>query len=212
MPVRRAAVILAGGESRRMGTPKAWLDLAGEPMLHRVTRLVGAACPVVVVVATAGQPLPPLPQGVVRVDDPPDRSGGGPLVGAATGLDALVEVGADIVYLGAVDAAWLTTAHVVAMLDALAGDRTAMAVVPETGPSPDGTRIVHATSGAVRLPVGRDTATALLRSGQRALGRLYDGLAARRIAVGSLAEPDVVRSCNTPQDYEAARSWIAGQR
>jgi molybdopterin-guanine dinucleotide biosynthesis protein A len=35
-----SAVILAGGESRRMGRDKAWLDLAGEPLIVRALQTV----------------------------------------------------------------------------------------------------------------------------------------------------------------------------
>lgn len=191
-----------------MGRPKAWLELDGETLLHRVVRIVGAACPTVIVVAAPDQSLPPLPEETRRIDDPAALVGNGPLVGAMTGLAALAD-SADVVYIGATDAAWLRTAHVEAMLDVLASHPDVMAVVPESGLLVDGRRIVHGTSGAVRMPIARDTAVALVHAGQRALLRLYDGLAARRIDVATLADPDVVRSCNTPEDHEAAREWIA---
>ena len=35
------AVVLCGGESRRMGRPKAWLPFGPERMLQRVVRLGG---------------------------------------------------------------------------------------------------------------------------------------------------------------------------
>ena len=35
-----------------MGQPKPWLDAGGEPLLHRIARLVLEACPVVVVVGS----------------------------------------------------------------------------------------------------------------------------------------------------------------
>jgi CTP:molybdopterin cytidylyltransferase MocA len=41
-----SAVILAGGESRRMGTDKAWLSVSGQPLLSRAfgtVRELGAA-------------------------------------------------------------------------------------------------------------------------------------------------------------------------
>lgn len=192
-----------------MGRPKAWLELGDETLLHRVARVLAASCPVVVVVASPEQSLPPLPDGVVRVDDPAELAGGGPLVGALTGMNALTDLGADVVYLGAVDAAWLSREHVDAMFRVLARHPGAMAVVPETGPTGDGARIVHATSGAVRLAVARDTAHALVSSGQRALVRLFDGLAARRVAIASLPDKNAVRPCNTQADYDAVREWIA---
>jgi len=46
-----AGVILSGGASRRMGTPKALLQFQGETFLDRLIRLFSAACdPVIVVV------------------------------------------------------------------------------------------------------------------------------------------------------------------
>lgn len=194
-----------------MGRPKPWLEIEGETLLHRIARIVAAACPVVVVVGAPAQSLPPLPDGVARVDDPPEHAGLGPLAGALTGLVALGDLAADLVYVGACDAAWLTTRHVRHVLDVLARTNSAMAVVPESGPFEDGKRIVHATSGAVRLPVARATALALVQSGQRSLRSLYDGLAARRIAATTLPDPEAVRACNEPADWDAAVQAIAGR-
>jgi molybdopterin-guanine dinucleotide biosynthesis protein A len=193
-----------------MGRPKAWLEVGGETLLHRIARLVAEACPVVVVVAAPEQSLPPLPDGVARIDDPPEHVGQGPLTGALTGLTALGDLSAELVYVGACDAAWLTTRHVRHVLDVLERTNSAMAVVPESGPFDDGSRIVHATSGAVRMPVARATAHALVQSGQRALRSLYEGLAARRIGAATLPDPDAVRACNEPADWEAAMRAIAG--
>jgi molybdopterin-guanine dinucleotide biosynthesis protein A len=38
-----SAVILAGGESRRMGQDKAWLEVEGQPLIHRALRALQAA-------------------------------------------------------------------------------------------------------------------------------------------------------------------------
>lgn len=45
-----AAIILAAGESRRMGSPKALLELAGETFLDRLIGRLGAVCEPVIVV------------------------------------------------------------------------------------------------------------------------------------------------------------------
>lgn len=194
-----------------MGRPKAWLPLGDETLLHRIARIVAGACAQVVVVASPGQSLPPLPDGVVRVDDPAAHTGQGPLVGALTGMRALLESPAELVYLGAVDAAWLSVDHVEAMLAVLESDPSIHAVVPESAAGGDEPRIVHATSGAVRLPIARDTAEALVHAGTRALRRLFDELAAHRVAPGRLPDPDAIRACNTPQDHGAAQRWIASR-
>jgi molybdenum cofactor cytidylyltransferase len=48
--VNLAGLILAAGESRRMGTPKALLELAGETFLDRLILSLGQSCSPVIVV------------------------------------------------------------------------------------------------------------------------------------------------------------------
>jgi len=53
-----AGLILAAGESRRMGRPKALLDYRGETFLDRLTRLLAARCsPVIVVLGAAADEI-----------------------------------------------------------------------------------------------------------------------------------------------------------
>src|SRR5262245_46114604 len=85
--LRVGGVVLCGGQSSRMGRPKAWLPIGGETMLGRVVRLLGEVVSPLVVVAAPGQELPPLPPGVTVVRDP--ERGRGPLQGLAAGLPAL---------------------------------------------------------------------------------------------------------------------------
>lgn len=84
--MKTGAVILCGGRSTRMGRDKATLPFGSEAMLSRVVRLVAEVVdPVnIVVVASRGQLLPPLPAHVtVAIDDAPER---GPLEGMAAGF------------------------------------------------------------------------------------------------------------------------------
>lgn len=87
-----------------MGSPKAWLDFGGEPLLARIVRTVGRACAPVIVVAAPGQDVPPLPPDIAIARDP--LEGRGPLQGIAAGLHALLESPAG---RGAVDAAFVTS-------------------------------------------------------------------------------------------------------
>jgi len=186
-----------------MGQPKAWLDVRGVPALRFVTDIAAQVCPVIVV-ASPGQDLPELGEGVERIDDPDERVGEGPLSGMLTGLEHLASDQVELAYVGACDAIFLDARHVSFMLRELNRDRQHPAVVPESGPFDDGTRYLHPTCGAVRVPVARQTAAALIQTGTRSARSLYEGLAARRIAVASLPEPRVVRSCNTPEEWSAA--------
>src|SRR5205085_4657886 len=98
--VRTAGVVLCGGQSSRMGRPKAWLPFGGELMLPRVVRLLGDAVSPLVVVAAPGQDVPPLPDGVAVTRDA--EEGRGPLQGLLAGLRAL-EGRADAAYLSSCD-------------------------------------------------------------------------------------------------------------
>lgn len=85
--VRVAGIVLCGGQSRRMGTPKAWLQFGSEVLLQRTVRIVSAVVRPVVVAARLGRSLPPLPEGVQTVNDTIDD--GGPLAGVDAGFTAL---------------------------------------------------------------------------------------------------------------------------
>ena len=50
------AVVLCGGESRRMGRPKAWLPFGDERMLQRVVRLVDMVARPIVARSAASVP------------------------------------------------------------------------------------------------------------------------------------------------------------
>src|SRR6516165_2878621 len=125
--LRVAGVILCGGQSSRMGRPKAWLPFGGETLLGRVVRLLGEGVSPLTVVAAPGQDVPPLPAGVEVVRDP--ERGRGPLQGIAAGLEAL-RGKADAAYLSSCDVPFLRPAFVRRMIDLL-GDRAAC--VPQVG-------------------------------------------------------------------------------
>jgi molybdopterin-guanine dinucleotide biosynthesis protein A len=112
-----SGIVLAGGRSSRMGTPKAWLDWHGSTLLRRICGIVarGAGGPVVVVRAPA-QDLPPLATGVRVVEDA--REGRGPLQGILAGLEA---VDADVAFVASVDLPFLHPRFVAAVCRGLDG-------------------------------------------------------------------------------------------
>lgn len=112
-----AGVVLAGGRSARMGTPKAALEWHGSTLLRRTVGILARATggPVVVVRAK-GQELPELPGDVRLVDDP--REGLGPVQGLAAGLGALAGL-ADVAFVSATDMPFLHPAFVWRMLRAV---------------------------------------------------------------------------------------------
>ena len=110
-------MVLAGGRSSRMGTPKAALEWHGSTLLRRTVGILARATggPVVVVRAP-GQELPALPPDVEIISDP--REGKGPVQGLAAGLGALVDR-ADVAFVSSTDMPFLHPAFVRRVLRAV---------------------------------------------------------------------------------------------
>lgn len=118
-------IVLAGGGSTRMGSPKAALEWHGSTLLRRTVGVLRrAVAGPVVVVRAPGQALPPLPAAVAVHDDP--REGLGPLQGIAVGLAALADC--DAAFVAATDLPFLHPAFVRRVLDALADAEIALPV------------------------------------------------------------------------------------
>src|SRR6516165_6298668 len=114
--MRVGGIVLCGGQSKRMGRPKAWLPFAGELMLPRVVRLLSEIASPVVVVAVREQDVPPLPPSVTVVRD--EETGRGPLQGLAAGLAALGGR-ADAAYVSSCDVPFLQPAFIRRLIDLL---------------------------------------------------------------------------------------------
>ena len=110
-------MVLAGGRSSRMGTPKAALEWHGSTLLRRTVGILARATggPVVVVRAP-GQELPALPPDVEIISDP--REGKGPVQGLAAGLGALADR-ADVAFVSSTDMPFLHPAFVRRVLRAV---------------------------------------------------------------------------------------------
>jgi molybdopterin-guanine dinucleotide biosynthesis protein A len=114
------AIILAGGKSSRMGSPKASLEWHGSTLLRRVSGLARRAVDgPVVVVRAPGQQLPELDAWVQVVSDA--REGRGPLQGLAAGL-AAIGGRAPVAYVSSTDVPLLHPAFIRRVIDALTAD------------------------------------------------------------------------------------------
>jgi molybdopterin-guanine dinucleotide biosynthesis protein A len=188
-------VVLCGGQSSRMGRPKAWLSFGDERMLPRVVRLLGEAVAPVVVVAAPGQDVPPLPPGIDLVRDP--EPGRGPLQGLIAGLEAL-RGRADAAYLSSCDVPFLQPAFVRHLVELL-GEHAIC--VPEVG----GYR--HPLAAVYRIDVVT-TAVKLLADNRSRLTFLFEKVPTRIVQPEELAGVDptfqTLRNLNTPAEYEAA--------
>jgi molybdopterin-guanine dinucleotide biosynthesis protein A len=200
-----AGIVLAGGRSSRMGTPKATLEWHGSTLLRRVVGIVARATggPVVVVRAP-GQDLPALPKGVEVTEDA--REGRGPLQGLAAGL-AAVDGRADVAFVSSTDAPLLHPAFVRRVVGALDGEHDV--ALPQAGGFP------HPLAAAYRttlLPAVRE----LLAADRRRPAFLFETCRVRRLDEALLlADPavaafdpalDSVLNLNEPADYRAARA------
>lgn len=98
MSAKLLGAVLAGGASRRFGSPKALAKLHGRPLWELAAERLGAVCPRVVVVADPGTfPGPAVP----------DRTPGlGPLGGVDAALALAAEAGMDGALALAVDMPW----------------------------------------------------------------------------------------------------------
>jgi molybdenum cofactor guanylyltransferase len=200
-----AGVVLAGGRSSRMGTPKAALEWHGSTLLRRTVGILARVTngPVVVVRAH-GQDLPDLPKGTLITDDP--REGKGPVQGIAAGLAAL-RGQADIAFISSTDLPFLHPAFIRRVLRVLSdGETTDVALPLARG-------YKQPLAAAYRVSLA-DTAERLVRTGQLRPAFLFgecaveqlDDEALRKDPVLAALDPDLdsVVNVNTPADYQAA--------
>ena len=194
--MNRAAVVLCGGESRRMGEPKAWLPFGPERMLQRVVRLVGAAVGPIAVVAAPGQEIPPLPHSVTVVRDP--VAGRGPLQGLAAGLAAL-PASAELVYASATDVPFLEPAWIERLAALIGGDDLAIPFV-------EGRH--HPLASLYRRATVLPAIERLLREDRLRPVFLMELVRTRVVTADELrtADPELrtLQNLNTPEDYRAA--------
>jgi molybdopterin-guanine dinucleotide biosynthesis protein A len=193
--MRTGGIVLAGGKSSRMGTPKALLPFGSETMLQRVVRILGDLMSPIVVVAAEGQELPALPANVIVTHD--EREGRGPLEGLRAGLKALP---ADVerAYVTSCDVPLLVPAFVSRMLELSQGYDIAVMEI-------DG--FTHPLSAVYR----RDTlphVESLLAADRLRPVFLFDAVRTRRVQTSEMmaVDPDLrtLRNLNTPDDYRAA--------
>jgi molybdopterin-guanine dinucleotide biosynthesis protein A len=202
---KAAGVVLAGGRSSRMGSPKAALEWHGSTLLWRTVAIVGrAADGPVVVVRAPGQELPALPPDTLVVDDP--LEGQGPVQGIAAGLAALAGE-ADIAFVSSTDMPFLHPAFVRRVL------RAAM----------DGADIGLPLARGFRQPLAASYRTALAPAAQRLVQQarlkpaflfeecnvaVLDEAALRADPVLAALDPelDSVLNVNELVDYRSARA------
>lgn len=188
-------IVLCGGQSSRMGLPKATLPFGSERMLERVIRILAEVVDPIVVVAAPGQELPAIPPDVQVARD--RREGRGPLEGLAAGLAALAGR-AKRAYVTSCDVPLLEPEFVRRMIELSAGREIA---VPKTDGYHHPLAAVYRTSVLPRVE-------ALLEADRLRPFFLFEQADTREVSAAELREADPgldsLRNLNHPEDYLAA--------
>jgi molybdopterin-guanine dinucleotide biosynthesis protein A len=191
--MQASLLVLAGGDSRRMGRPKAWLEVGDTFLLrHMVDRFAPAFSEVMVSFAEPEQLLEPVPYRIV-FDRKPSA---GPLAGLEAGLVAARN---DVVFAIACDMPYVT--QDVAQM-AVAAARACDAAMPRLAGRPE------PVCGAYRrsaLPF----ITGAINTGRL---KASDLVAELDVTWLEGLDPELFRSLNTPQDLERFHAGFASQR
>ena len=196
------AILLLGGQSTRMGTPKAELDWQGTPLAaHMAAMLRQATTGPIVAVAAPEQNVPTLPTGVELARD--RIADEGPLRGLEAGLEAVGDR-ADVVFVASVDTPLLHPAFVAALLGAMTAQDDLLV--------PDAQGFRHPLTAAWRVSM-LSAVTAALAAGVAGPGYLFDRVRTRFLDEAALlalpgvaaADPrlDSLRNANTPEEFAA---------
>lgn len=185
-------VILAGGESRRMGRDKLRLPLEGEALLERALRRWEEVFPRVLVSVAGPDRYPWL--GDRRVMDL--RPGQGPMAGLEAGLLRAGEP----VFLTAADMPFSSPAAASKMLSLCPGEAEACVLTDEEGRWEP----LFGLYKPELLPRIRE----LLDSGRRSMGALLDRSRVKILTpsdLGEVWEDRLLLNLNEPGDYEKLR-------
>lgn len=229
-PVRDLSIaILAGGHSRRMGSPKPVLRLGSSSVVERVIAAAGPLGAPVVLIAAA--PAPPGERGGLSTPSPSARPGsrdlsqapeepsladflaslGKPVYydvepdrGPLGGLHSAFErTGSAEVLLLACDLPFVTTPFLQFLLDRR--PLTADALIPESEAGPEPLCALYSSACLVLLERA-------LRGPDLSIRRFVDGLDAEMLRQSEYEHLDpealLFTNLNTPEDYQRARNLL----
>jgi len=184
-------IILAGGENRRMGTDKAFLEFCGRPMIERILEVFFGLFRRTIVVTNSPERYNGY--GVEVVKDSLDVRG--PLTGIYSGLQ---HSGEEYNFVAACDMPFLNERLIEFMVKASRGHD---AVVPKVKGL---TEPLHAVYTKRMLP----RIESQLRTGERRIQELYKGIDVRYISEAEIVRYDPLKrsfkNVNTPEEYKEA--------
>jgi molybdopterin-guanine dinucleotide biosynthesis protein A len=181
----RTGIILCGGRSTRMGQDKGSLDVGGETMLARISRLLGSISVEVVIVGRRDQ-------AAVTVHDAVEDQG--PLAGIAAGLRASKT---DLNVVVACDMP-LINPRVLERLASMIGDADMCVAVNDSHAS-----VLCGIYHSRVAPIAQQ----LFDSGERRVMALLDRVDVKRVDAALFRDLDpqlnTFKSCDTPETYAA---------
>lgn len=194
-----SGIVLAGGDSRRMGTNKAFLEVGGMLMIQRVLDALQGCCADVFIVAKDPAAYSSLGVRVVS-DDEPEQA---PIVGAVVGLRA---VRTPYAFVAACDLPFLSPGVVAWMATHAPGHD---AVVPRVDGRWHPFHAVYAAQARAALE-------AEWVSGIRRMSEALKALRVREVAASDLAAVDphlrTLRNVNTDSEYRMLLRELAAER
>ncbi|MBI3410621.1 MAG: molybdenum cofactor guanylyltransferase [Planctomycetes bacterium] len=200
MVPRVGGIVVCGGQSSRMGRPKAWLPFGNEVLLQRIVRILSEAVSPIVVVAASEQELPKLPGEVTVARD--EETGRGPLQGLAAGLKAL-RGRVDAAYASSCDVPFLKTTFIRRMVELLGANAICI---------PRADEHLHPLAAVYRLEV-EQSVRLLLSQNRLRPAFLLESSRARIVVAEELQDADPtlqsLRNINDPADYATALDELA---
>lgn len=207
LPWRVGGILLAGGQSRRMGHSKLFLPLEGVPLIVRAYRALSAVAAPVRVIGAPEDAIELLARwvgdGVRHHCYPDDRPGEGPLAGLITGLRHTEE---DMAVCLAADLAFVDGAALRLLLEQA---RFAAEAIHGRPPVPS-EAFALADGDGVQPVAALYPAAAALREAEAFWeegGRSMHGLL-HRLPVVPVPAPRPLANVNRPADYAAARGAL----
>jgi molybdopterin-guanine dinucleotide biosynthesis protein A len=195
-----AAIVLAGGQSQRMGRDKALIDIEGVPLLRRVCDVALQCTPLVYVITFRPDQyraiVPPTCHLLQEYVLPSEKTPHGPLIGLAQALEAIQpEAKTEWLLLLACDLPFLSSERLQQWANALEHVGDAIALLPRSAKGWEPLCGFYRTSCLVSL-------RAAIERGDRSF---QSWLAQEVVKELSVNDAQMLFNCNTPQDLERVR-------
>ncbi len=193
------AIILAGGQSSRMGTDKASLEISGKSIVERLLFKLSPIVDEIVVIRAPGQDMPHFPQELKDMirEGWDSVKGQGPLQGIVDALP-LLKPEINKVFLLTCDLPCITTEWLQTIKDVIT-DEFDIVCTEENG-------IMNPLLAIYRRPV-LERASKLMSEGKRRPIFLWEGWRMARLSAPE-ETPWVCRGVNTPEEFKIAKKYF----